>query len=163
MINSWSELFLTISLEEGLMLTLTAGQKRHVAKVIMAKRKEDYSYYGGNAALAERLGVSSQLLSMWAYNKRSPSHRQLLALAETFNMSLEDLCHLKKRSKKVVKSTRNSAVSAISSENIRGSMLKICNITSELVERERQMLRGKVSYKEHNNWQKRIKEYVDTL
>lgn len=145
------------------MLTLTAGQKKHIAKVIMTKRKEDYNYPGGNSALAGRLGVSPQLLSMWAYNKRTPSHKQLLVLAEIFCMPLEILCHLKPKNKRVVKRMGKSDKSAIPPENIRGSMLKICNITSELVERQRQMLRGKISYKEHKNWQKRIKEYVDTL
>lgn len=145
------------------MLTLTAGQKKHVAKVILAKRKEDYNYSGGNSALAARIGVSPQLLSMWAHNKRIPDHKQLLVLAEVFNMSLEALCNLKLKSKTRPKRMRKGDIAVISPENIRGSMLKICNITSELVERERQMLRGKISYKEHKNWQRRIKEYVGTL
>ncbi len=145
------------------MLTLTAGQKKHVAKVILAKRKEDYNYRGGNAALAGLLGVSSQLLSMWAYNKRTPNHKQLLVLAEIFKVPLEVLCHLKPKAKKTTKRTSKSAASASSPENIRGSMLRICDITSELVERERRMLSGKISYKDHKNWQRRIKEYVDTL
>lgn len=145
------------------MLTLNAGQKKHVAKVIMTKRKEGYNYPGGNAVLAARIDVSPQLLSMWAYNKRTPSHKQLLVLADIFDMSLEELCNLKPNTKRVAKRINKGVDSAVPPENIRGSMLKICNITSELVERERQMLRGKVSYKEHKNWQRRIKEYVDTL
>lgn len=85
------------------MLTLTAGQKSHIAKVIKAKIKSDYNYSGGNSALAARIGVSPQLLSMWAYNKRTPDHKQLLVLAEIFNMSLETLCNLKPKSKSMPK------------------------------------------------------------
>lgn len=145
------------------MLTLTAGQKKHVAKVVMARRKEDYNYPGGNAVLAARIGISPQLLSMWAYNKRTPNHKQLLVLAEIFSMSLEALCNLKPKNKRAPKRINKGEITVVPPENVHGSMLKICNITSELVERERQMLRGKVSYKEHKNWQRRIKEYVDTL
>lgn len=142
------------------MLTLTAGQKKHIAKVIMTKRNKDYNYSGGNSALAARIGVSPQLLSMWAHNKRTPEHKQLLILAEILNISLEVLCNLRPKTKRALKRMKKSTVPP---ENVRGSMLKICNITSELVERERQMLLGKISYKEHKNWQRRIKEYVETL
>ena len=152
-----------VSNKEGLILDLTAGQKKHIAKVILAKRKELFNYPGGNSALAGRLGVSSQLLSMWAYNKRTPNHTQLLVLAEIFGMSLEVLCNLKPKDKRRKKQPRKHDESVIPPEKVRGSMLRICNITSELVDRERRMLRGGISYKDHNNWQRRIKEYVDTL
>jgi transcriptional regulator with XRE-family HTH domain len=152
-----------VSIEEGLMLTLTAGQKKYIANVIMTKRKEMFNYPGGNSALAARVGVSSPLLSMWAYNKRTPNHTQLLVLAEIFNMSLDDLCRLKPKGKRLAKHTRKAGASAIPPEKVRGSMLRICDITGELVERERKMLRGKINYKDHKNWQKRIKGYVDTL
>jgi len=145
------------------MLELTAGQKKHIAKVIMTKRKEMFSYLGGNSALAARVGVSSQLLSMWAYNKRTPNHTQLLVLAEIFEMPLEALCRLKSKNRKAGKGLRKGDQSATPPEKVRGSMLRICDITGELVERQRKMLRGKIGYRDHKNWQRRIKEYVDTL
>lgn len=145
------------------MLTLTAGQKKHVSKVITVKRKELYGYAGGNSILADRIGVSSQLLSMWAHNKRTPNHKQLLLLAEVFEMSLEALCRLKPGKRRSMKKPNINDSVTIDPEEFRGSMLRICNITTELVDRQRQMLGGRISYKEHKNWQRRIKEYVNTM
>ncbi len=145
------------------MLTLSKSQKSHTAKVIKTKRKQMFGYPGGNRELAARLGISPQLLSMWAYNKRSPCHKDLLTLAEAFNISLNELCHLGETQKGKTKKTAKQGHYAVSPADARKSMLEICNITTEIVKRQRQMLTGNCNYKMHNDWLRRIKNYVDTM
>jgi hypothetical protein len=42
-------------------------------------------------------------------------------------------------------------------------MLKICDITTDLVDRQRQMLQGEVNVEKHKKALMRIKRYVDIM
>lgn len=145
------------------MQTLTTQQRNHIAKVIKCKRKEFFGYSGGNRDLAEKIGVAPQLLSMWASNKRTPNQQELLKLSEVFDMDLDDLCRLKKRIKYPARGRKNPVPITVDSEKVLESMLKICDITSDLVDRQRQMLHGELSVKEHKNLLTRLKKCVDTI
>lgn len=145
------------------MLSLTKGQKKHVAKVLLTKRKEMFGYPGGSRDLAERVGVSPQLLSMWTRNKRFPGHTELLILAEVFGMPLSELCCLNKRHKQGVRSSVKGSEFEVTPDDARNSMLEICTITTQIVERQRQMLTGKRNYATHTEWLKRIRNFVDAV
>lgn len=145
------------------MLVFTEAQKQHIAAMIRRKREELFGYPGGNRALAERVGVSPQLVSMWACNKRMPGHTELLLLAEAFELTLNELCRLNKRPKKSGKRTTNSTGTLQNEEEIRDSMLTICAITDQIVKKQKLMLTGKRNYKKHNDWLRRISKCVDTI
>lgn len=145
------------------MPSLTAAQKKHVSAVIKAKRKKFYGYTGGNRDLAELLGVTPQLLSMWACNKRTPKQHELLKLSEVFDMSLNDLCRLNKRGEKAMPKRGKKLHAGMNLEEARSSMLKVCDITTDLVDRQRQMLHGEIDAKEHKKALARIRKYVDIM
>lgn len=142
------------------MSFLTTAQKIHVAKIIKTKRNKFYGYTGGNRDLAKLLGISPQLLSMWACNKRSPGYQDLLKLSEVFDISLVDLCSLNKQ---LSQRSKKMALVGMNQEEARISMLKVCDITTDLVNRQRQMLHGELDAKEHKKVLARIKKYVDIL
>lgn len=142
------------------MPNLTAAQRNRVAKVIRAKRKELFSYTGGNRDLAELIGVSPQLLSMWACNKRSPGYQDILKLSEVLDVPLDDLYRLNSQP---VRDRRKASSACMNSEEARASMLRICDITTDLMNRQRQMLHGELDAKEHKKVLSRIKKYVDTV
>ncbi|MDR0361253.1 MAG: helix-turn-helix transcriptional regulator [Planctomycetota bacterium] len=146
------------------MPILTKRRKKHVAKVIQTKRKELFGYPGGNRILAEKIGVSAQLVSMWACNKRIPKDRELLALAEVFKIPLDELYPAGgDRACAAPAAAKRETTSAAVLADARTSMLEICDITTELVKFQKQMLTGKRSFKNHRDWLKRIKKYVDAL
>lgn len=145
------------------MPNLTTAQRKYVAKVIKSKRKELYGYAGGNRKLAELLGVSPQLVSMWAYNKRTPGQHELLKLSEVFDIPLEDLCRLNKLGKKTSQGREKGPAALMDAEEVRSSMLKICDIATDLVDRQRQMLHGEIDAKKHKKVLSRIKKYVDIV
>lgn len=145
------------------MSILTMEQRNHVATIIKTKRNKLYGYAGGNRNLAELIGVSPQLLSMWAYNKRSERRQDLLKLSEVFDIPLDELYRLNKYNKKTTPSTKKNALVAANSEEARSSMLKICDITTDLVKRQRQMLHGELDVKTHRKVLSRIKKYVDIV
>lgn len=142
---------------------LTAAQRNHVARVIKSKRNQLFGYAGGNRKLAELIGVSPQLVSMWAYNKRTPGQQELLKLSEVFDISLDDLCRLNKPGKKPVRVRKKEVPVVMNREEVRASMLKICDITTDLVDRQRQMLHGEIDAKEHEKVLSRIKKYIDIV
>ncbi len=115
--------------------------------------------------MAELIGVSPQLLSMWACNKRTPKQHELLKLSEVFDMPLDDLCRLNKYThrKKAVPRKGKKTHACMNLEEVRSSMLKICDITTDLVGRQRQMLHGEVDAKEHKKALARIRKFVDTM
>lgn len=141
----------------------TEEQKNRVAKIINTKRKEYYGYTGGNRDLAELIGVSPQLLSMWARNKRSPGQQDLLKLSEVFDIPFDDLYRLNKHNKKTTHNVGKKAPIAVNSEEWRSSMLKICDIATDLVNRQKQMLHGELDANAHEKVLSRIKKYVDIV
>lgn len=145
------------------MLVLNEKQKSHIANVITAKRKEFYDYPGGTRDLAARIGVSPQLVSMWAHSKRVPGHKELLILSEVFEMDFNELCCLNKATKSSASVLKRCGSFPATPSQINKSMLAICNITGEIVKRQRQMLKGKRDIKKHSEWLKRIQCYADTI
>lgn len=146
------------------MSTQTASQREHIATIIKTKRKALYGYMGGNRDLANLIGVSPQRLSMLACNKRTPSRQELLKLAEVFDMSMDALCGVDKRGKKAVRGRGNKRSANVDTKEVRTSMLKICDITTDLVDRQRQMLHGGLmNVKEYAKTLSRIRKYVAVM
>ena len=113
--------------------------------------------------MAEQLGVSPQLLSMWAYNKRAPGKKDLLVLAEMFHMPLAELCHLNAQQKKGRQTAGKPGQFLVTFDDAKNSMMDVCDITTEIVSLQRQMLSGKRDFKKHREWLRRIRNYVDTI
>lgn len=145
------------------MPILSKRQKNRVAKVIRAKRKELFGYSGGNRVLAERIGVSPQLVSMWACNKRAPRDRELLALAEAFGMSYDELCYDSVDFVRSSQAEGKRGAFTVTHSDAQNNMLEICDIAIQLVKCQKKMLRGKRDVAKHSDWLKRIKNYVDAL
>lgn len=145
------------------MLELNAAQKKHVAQTIIAKRKELYGYPGGTRDLAAHIGVSPRIVSMWACSKRIPRHKELLVLAELFEMDFGELCGLDKATKSFASKPKEEGHFPVTPSLLNKNLLAICNITSEIVKRQRQMLKGKRNSKTHKKWLERIQCYVDTI
>lgn len=72
------------------MGTFSKGQKAHISTTIRRHRQRLFGESGGNKRLAEEIGVSPQLVSLWAANKRTPSESQLYALAKVFHVNVHD-------------------------------------------------------------------------
>ncbi len=143
------------------MPVLSKRQQNHVAKVIRTKREKLFRYPGGNRTLAEKVGVSAQAVSKWVHNKLTPKDSELFALAEVFGISIDELCPAG------VKRTRTASASGASEraarDDARESMLKICDITAQLVRCQRQMLTGMRDARQHKAFLKRIQNYLNAL
>ncbi|MDR1611615.1 MAG: helix-turn-helix transcriptional regulator, partial [Planctomycetota bacterium] len=122
------------------MLYLSNDQKKHVVVTISRKRRELFGYRGGNRDLALRLGVSPQLVSMWACNKRFPSHRELLLLTEVFNITLDELCCLNKRHDRANARRPKKDDFSVTHAEAKRTILDICSITEGISKMQRQML-----------------------
>jgi transcriptional regulator with XRE-family HTH domain len=145
------------------MLYLSLEQKKHVSIVIYRKRREIFGYRGGNRDLARRLGVSPQLVSMWACNKRTPDHKELLLLTEVFKITLDELCCLNKRNKPANTRRPRKDDFHVTHDEARKTMLGICSLTEHISKMQKCMLTGKRNYGMHSQWLNRIKHYVDTI
>jgi transcriptional regulator with XRE-family HTH domain len=145
------------------MLYLSLEQKEHVANVIYRKRGEMFGYRGGNRDLARRLGVSPQLVSMWACNKRTPDHMELLLLTEAFDITLDELCNLNKRNKTAGRLRPRKNDFSVTHDEAKNTMLGICSLTEHISKMQKHMLMGERNYRTHSQWLNRIKHYVDTI
>lgn len=74
------------------MIKLSAKEKKTVVRNIRLHRKRLYPERGGGNRLAKKLGISPQLLSQWTSGVRAPTLDKLIALAEAFGISIQELC-----------------------------------------------------------------------
>ena len=74
------------------MSTLSLKEKKCVVRTIKAHKKRLYPERGGGNRLAKDLNVSPQLLSQWINGTRFPTTERLIALAEFFGVTIQELC-----------------------------------------------------------------------
>ena len=74
------------------MSTLSLKEKKAVVRTIKAYKKRLFSERGGGNRLARELGISPQLLSQWTNGARFPTTEKLVALAEVFGITIQELC-----------------------------------------------------------------------
>lgn len=74
------------------MIKLMAKERKALVRNIKKHKKRLYPERGGGNRLAKQVGVSPQLLSQWINGVRVPALDKLIALAEVFEISIQELC-----------------------------------------------------------------------
>ena len=74
------------------MSKLSLKDKKAVIRNIKLHKKQMFPERGGGNRLARELGISPQLLSQWTNGARFPTTEKLIALAEVFGITIQELC-----------------------------------------------------------------------
>lgn len=82
------------------MSYFTAKQRKKLGEKIREQKSKVFPGKGGGSRLAERLGVTPQLLSHWIRGAREPSLMHLYHMTALFGISIQDLCGLSRVKRK---------------------------------------------------------------
>lgn len=146
------------------MGTFSKGQKAHISTIIRRYRQKLYGESGGNKRLAEEIGVSPQLVSLWAANKRTPNENQLYALAKVFHVNVHDFyaagkdnnihSHKKPNAPISRQTTKPHKFPALSPE--KAAILHTFGIIRDLATMERSAIMGELDHNEYMKSLERI-------